>query len=515
MSSYKILWTDMHSNLHHEQMDVLPQWLKHARNLLDFWPIAYYPYYISTLPSGLGVEDCYSLELIQADWEIIRKVAYQANEEGFPMFLGYEWQGAGLDGDHNVFFLRNDQNPVFPLRYSDLVQAYQPYQAIGIPHHLAYQAGNRGKNWMTHDEIFSPVAEIYSSHGSSENDETSIMMDRHIHMGPRTGQTSVEVGLSENKILGIMASGDNHSCPAVYGFGLCAVLATDSSKEAIWDALLNRRVYGVTKDRMVLDYTIDDYVMGSVINGQPASQLAVAITGSNALDRWELLADNQVIAMYPCLNTGNDCPLSGRVRFKFQLELGWGPDRKYFPQIEHRVWQGGLSVAGNLLSIEKCWSHLGQQLTVLNDHQCQFELTTYKTTASGKWMGPSAVTTEGFIFEVETDIDSALTLTLDDHHYQLPVRSILKNSQLLAMEAEARQLLQEQYGLTDYYRSDPWWHNAYKIKINKGACYNAYHQEFHQVLDTTGFRQIRIRAWQKNGACAWSSPIFIKQGVNK
>ncbi|MPN25985.1 hypothetical protein SDC9_173407 [bioreactor metagenome] len=130
-------------------------------------------------------------------------------------------------------------------------------------------------------------------------------------------------------------------------------------------------------------------------------------------------------------------------------------------------------------------------------------------------MGPSAVTTEGFIFEVETDIDSALTLTLDDHHYQLPVRSILKNSQLLAMEAEARQLLQEQYGLTDYYRSDPWWHNAYKIKINKGACYNAYHQEFHQVLDTTGFRQIRIRAWQKNGACAWSSPIFIKQGVNK
>ena len=41
---------------------------------------------------------------------------------------------------------------------------------------------------------------------------------------------------------GVIASGDNHSVPGVYGFGYIAVLAEENSKESIWEAFEKRRV---------------------------------------------------------------------------------------------------------------------------------------------------------------------------------------------------------------------------------------------------------------------------------
>ena len=37
--AYKILWTDMHSNIHHEQMNELPQWFDQVQKMMDFWPL--------------------------------------------------------------------------------------------------------------------------------------------------------------------------------------------------------------------------------------------------------------------------------------------------------------------------------------------------------------------------------------------------------------------------------------------------------------------------------------------
>ena len=51
---YKILWADMHSNIHHEQMNELPQWFDQVQKMMDFWPIAYYPYTCLLYTSQLG-----------------------------------------------------------------------------------------------------------------------------------------------------------------------------------------------------------------------------------------------------------------------------------------------------------------------------------------------------------------------------------------------------------------------------------------------------------------------------
>ena len=56
---YKKLWTDLHSNIHHNQMGELDQWIEHAKNTVDFWPVAYYPFYMKATKTGAGLEDLY------------------------------------------------------------------------------------------------------------------------------------------------------------------------------------------------------------------------------------------------------------------------------------------------------------------------------------------------------------------------------------------------------------------------------------------------------------------------
>lgn len=511
MGEYKILWTDMHSNLHHERIGDLPLWLDHMKKLMDFWPIAYYPFGMVKNSGGLAVEDRYPLDEIAEDWEFIRRICRQANEEGFPMFMGYEWQGAGLDGDHNVFFKNDDQDMADPLRYQELRDHFLGTDAIAIPHHMAYQLGHRGKNWETQDDSFSPFAEIYSSHGSSESDVTPLDMNRHVHMGPRTGATCAERGWERGCRFGVIASGDNHSCPGVYGFGYCAVLAKSNTKEAIWDAFVNRRVYGVSKDRILLAYTLDGKPMGSLIRPRKEAELELEVTGSSALDRIEILKDQSVVEMIPHTSTWEGKKLEGRIRFKFQLELGWGPDRRIFPDIESRKWEGSLSTPGTLLSVEKCWSNFGQDLRKVTEKGCEFSLTTYKTTATGKWMGPSGVTTEGFIFEIEDDIHSSVTLVIGEETYELSIKEMLRSSRVLPLLDEAAELLKERFGFTDFYRSDSWWHNCYKIKVGQATPEIGYHTLVSRKIDTTDCENVRVRVWQKNGGVAWSSPIFIER----
>lgn len=509
---YKKLWTDMHSNLHHEQIKDLPHWCEQMRKIMDFWPFAYYPFYMRKTSSGLGVEDIHEKELIEQDWEYIREFTKKVNAEGFPMFMGYEWQGSGKDGDHNVFFLDNEQSMAHPLRYEELVEYYKHIEAIGIPHHMAYSLGSRGKNWDTHNEAFSPFAEIYSSHGCSESDDGPFDMNRHIHMGPRTGETTFERAIDKGYKIGVIAAGDNHSVPGVFEHGTLCVLAEDNTKEAIWDAFKNRRTYALSQSRIELDFEINDAPMGSEIEVGDTAKLHIHVKGTDAVDRIEILQGNILEDMIIHSGTWERKPQAGNIRFKFRVEFGWGPDTRVYKDIFQKQWHGKLDCGdGKLLGIEKCWNNFGQELTNVTENSCEFDLTTYKSTASGKWMGPSNVTTEGFIFEVEADANGSLQLEVDGKNYTLSVQELLNNSKVYALWDEINQLTKETWGDITHYRDDPWWHNAYKFKVHRFAVEDSYEVTYDKELQVEEDTCYRLRVYQKNGDCAWSSPIYLKK----
>ena len=117
---YEHLWADMHSNIHHNQMQDLDRWYQHAKQVMDFWPIAYYPFAIRRTPTGGELEDLIPSEDCARDWAQITALAKRAEAEGWPLFPGYEWQGNGTDGDHNVFFPDTDGLFAQPRTYREL-----------------------------------------------------------------------------------------------------------------------------------------------------------------------------------------------------------------------------------------------------------------------------------------------------------------------------------------------------------------------------------------------------------
>ncbi len=508
----KKLWTDLHSNIHHNQMNELDKWVDHAKAMLDFWPIAYYPFQMIKTESGAGLEDLCPAEEIEKDWELIREKVKEVNAEGYPMFMGYEWQGCGFDGDHNVFFLNNDQPMKHPMRYEELKKAYEGKEAIAIPHHVAYQLKSRGKNWATHDEEFSPFAEIFSSHGCSENDTGVLDMERHLHMGPRTGETCYERGLEAGLHVGCIASGDNHKVPAVYDHGSMCVLARDASKEAIWEAMKARRVYGVSRSRMDIDFTIDGKPMGSVV---PAGkhELKFSVKAADAIDRVEILKNNILDEMAVHSGTWETRKIGDEevIRVKFAAEFGWGPNPRFYKDMLVREWDGSLTVPGRLVSIEKAWNSYGQKLYDVTENGCKFHMTTYMSTATGHWMGPSTVVKEGFVFEVEGKITDEICLKVDSYEYRFTIGELMKTSRILAQYKESIELAERVYGHVEHYRDDFYWHNAYKTRLRQAVPKSAYTMEFSKIVDMEPGSQYRLRVWLKNGDVAWVSPVFAEK----
>lgn len=507
---YKKLWSDMHSNIHHEQMLELDQWTEHAKEVMDFWPIAYYPFYMKKTETGAGLEDLHDADGIREDWEQVRQKVKEENEKGFPMFMGYEWQGCGHDGDHNVFFLDNEQDMKHPMRYQELKQEYDGVEAIAIPHHVAYQLNSRGKNWDTHDEAFSPFAEIYSSHGCSENDTGGMDMERHLHMGPRTGETCYERGLEKGHHVGVIASGDNHNVPGAYDHGTMCVLAEDNTKEAIWDGLKNRRVYGVSRSRMDIDFTINGQPMGAVI---PAGKgtLKFSVNAADAIDRVEILKDNILDEMAVHAGTWERNERNGLFHVKFAVEFGWGPNPRFYKNMLMREWHGSLEVPGKLLSIDKCWNSYGQKLYDVTDHSCKFDMTTYMSTTTGHWMGPSNVVKEGFVFEVEGNPQDEICLKVDNYEYHFKLKELLKTSRVLPQYKESVELAERTYGNVEHYRDDFYWHNAYKTRIRQAVPEDGYKMTFEKEVDMEPGCNYRLRVWLRNGDVAWTSPIFAEK----
>lgn len=506
---YNVLFTDFHSNIHHDQLAKIENWYDHAKQTLDFWAVAYYPYGMFYSEGGMPVEDLYPEETLQQDWEKIRQFLRGQDHADFPVFSGYEWQGAGLDGDHNVFF-KNEGRMIHPRRYEQLRQEVG-MDAIAIPHHLAYALHHRGKNWETHNETFSPISEIYSAHGSSESAYTDLPMHRHIHMGPRTGGTSLFNGLIKGVRSGIIASGDNHIVPGVFGHGYAAVITADRSREAIWQALLNRHTYGVSANKMLLDYRANGYQMGDVIEHlEPGGMVEheVYVEGGDAISRIELIKNNVVVDTYVHNGSWENKPLEGTQRFKFKIEFGWGPNTDVFKGHYKKQWTGSLKTAGTILSVENCFTSPRQWIN-RKENSADFSLTTYKSTQTGKWMGPSQVTLEGFIFEIEAPVTSDLELTIDGQRFHRPIRQILADTDIIVFYDEAKKLVRDAYGLEDYYRSDPFYHNAYKVRILRGVPADGYHA--HCTFMTKMEKDDKftmIKAYQRNGELAWSSPIF-------
>jgi hypothetical protein len=94
----------------------------------------------------------------------------------------------------------------------------QGIDAIAYPHPIAYHQGQRGVNWRSFTEEFSPIVEIISMHGCSEADENTRPF--YHMMGASDHESTVQYGLEQGHFFGFVGSTDHHSAhPGSYGHG--------------------------------------------------------------------------------------------------------------------------------------------------------------------------------------------------------------------------------------------------------------------------------------------------------
>jgi hypothetical protein len=171
---------------------------------------------------------------------------------------------------------------------------------LTIPHHTKFGSPT---DWAYRNDRHQRLVEICSLWGISE----------------AGGPHSVQAALAMGHRLGFVGGTDSHyglanqgSYHVDDGNGLAGVVAPQLTRDAIWQALHQRRCYATTGDRILLDFRLhlhpsrahdEAYPMGTDIpvdlSESGARTFTIRVAGTQALDRVEILRNNRVVFTAP------------------------------------------------------------------------------------------------------------------------------------------------------------------------------------------------------------------------
>ncbi|MFO7945972.1 MAG: DUF3604 domain-containing protein, partial [Armatimonadota bacterium] len=81
------------------------------------------------------------------------------------------------------------------------------------------------------------------------------------------------------------------------GAACAGVFSPELSREAIYDAIKNRRCYGTTGEKMLVNFTLDGEPMGSLLDDYAGDRdFRCVAAGTERLEKLELVRNNEVIA---------------------------------------------------------------------------------------------------------------------------------------------------------------------------------------------------------------------------
>ncbi len=297
-----------------------------ARNHLDFFAFTPHAHWHDIRHFEGSIEDKWinGFHVTRARWPEVLKMAREFDAPGkFATLAGYEWHSTSL-GDYHILFPDLDAELYTPDDLKDLQRFAAKRGCIMIPHHPSVRQGHRGANFQFRDPKVSPLLEIYSEWGNSESDRAPFPFLRHTEPGRWTRNT-LQYALAQGLRFGVIASTDDHlGYPGGWGEGLAAVLAPDLSRKSILEALLDRRTYAVTGDRILLGVTLNGKVMGRELPYTRERRIRVSVTGWDQVDRVEVLKNNRVIHRgFPMDRETSAASWSKPVLARF--EYGWGP----------------------------------------------------------------------------------------------------------------------------------------------------------------------------------------------
>ena len=272
----------------------------------------------------------YSGKLVRTNHDPGRLVTFLA-EEWTSSFEDYdEKRPWGYYGHRNLIFA----DPYFPKWWisnngdtpSDLWAELRAMKAnfVQIPHQLA-DSGNVPTDWDYTDEEAQPVAEIYQTRGSYEYPGAPLHAARATGVRGNYLQDAWARGIK----IGVIASPDHGG-----GVGKASVWARAKTREAILDAIRNRRTFGTTAPRLMMDFRVNDKLMGEVIEAEGPVRVRANVSSPSPIAKVEICRNNEFIyTIEPEEKTAaieflDQTPLDGSSYYYLRVileneEIGW------------------------------------------------------------------------------------------------------------------------------------------------------------------------------------------------
>jgi hypothetical protein len=490
---YRLLFGDIHNhNAMGYGVGSMARSIDIARTHLDFFAFTGQSSWHDMVPMEGGRENHWlnGFERLRQGWPEVQDLIAGANQDGtFAAFLGFEWHSSHF-GDQCVVFPDDHQPLVYPQNVDGLRAFCLERAALMIPHHLAYPSGNRGVNWEVFDETCTPVVEIFSEHGNSEDDRGPYPFISH-SMGGRQTSNTVQAALASGLRFGFVASGDSHNgFPGAHDEGLLGVLARDLDRPSILEAIRARRTYALTGDRIEVAFSVDGAVMGETIRTGQRVDVAFDVRGRDEMDMVEIIQDGRVVhRAFADVEPLSAASISNP--FQVRLEWGWGP---WADLALDRVcdWEFELAVSnGRLLRVFPCLQSgpfdEKRRHGFVRHGDGRLAVTSYSARHGGYRGFPN----QGLVLEVEGDLETQFELQLKQPAEQTTT-------------VGAAELAAGSYNLfTGPFPKEGYqWHRLVPLGASRvtGAC----------RLDVAdGPSHVYLRARQRNGQMAWASPVFL------
>ncbi len=230
-------------------------------------------------------------------WKAISTQVAEFNEEyRFVTFLGLQWFNASSEEGLRQLIYSKDAKPLLrkkDAKSNSLTKIYKSHTTkdlISIPSFT--MAKGYETTFAGFDPDFERVVEIYNAWGSSE------CLAKEGNLKPITGKSgiaetekgSIRKALNNNLRFGFVAGGLDdrgvyagcfESDQTQYTPGLTAILATEHTRESLFQALAGRSCYATTGPRIVLGFQIAGAPIGSELNtkAKPGLNFNRHITG--------------------------------------------------------------------------------------------------------------------------------------------------------------------------------------------------------------------------------------------
>ncbi len=321
--------------------------------------------------------------------------------------------------------------------------------------------GGRRASLAWHHPALEPVLEIHSAWGTFE-----WFYDEALARGYRLG---IVAGSDDHK----SRPGASYPGAGLFGVrgGLTCIYASSLTREGLWDALKQRRVYGTTGQRIILHFTTGEHWMGEEFDATEPPVFEVYVVGVAGLEAVELKRGTQVIFA--------ERPKDDAARDSSWVRVAWSGAR-IFDRGRQTIWDGDLTLHGGrvLQAREYAMDSPDERILTRESHRI-----TWRSTTTGD--------TDGVEVEIEGGPETILAFETGPKQVQVRLGEITVQPVVFPAGGIRQQL------------------SFQRVSPRPGP--REVRFAFQDKEWSPGWNVYFVRVLQEDGAMAWSSPIFVRR----